>query len=118
MKAALRRQAGSGRFDPLRRFARSAAERGGGVGESRRGGRESDRNLHSLRRGGDADSAALHSSAAIWPARSCSLARTARRFKVGDRVWGSNQGLLGRQGTFAELAAVDECWLVSDARVA
>jgi NADPH2:quinone reductase len=27
------------------------------------------------------------------------------------RVWGSNQGLLGRQGTFAELAAVDDCWL-------
>lgn len=35
----------------------------------------------------------------------------AKRFKVGDRVWGSNQGLLGRQGTFAELAAVDENWL-------
>ncbi len=34
-----------------------------------------------------------------------------RRFKVGDRVWGTNQGLLGRQGTFAEYAAVDECWL-------
>lgn len=34
-----------------------------------------------------------------------------RRFKAGDRVWGSNQGLLGRQGTFAELAAVDENWL-------
>jgi len=33
------------------------------------------------------------------------------RFAVGDRVWGSNQGLLGRQGTFAEYAAVDECWL-------
>ena len=33
------------------------------------------------------------------------------RFKVGDRVWGSNQGLLGRQGTFAEFAAVDESWL-------
>jgi NADPH2:quinone reductase len=33
------------------------------------------------------------------------------RFKVGDRVWGSNQGLLGRQGTFAELAAVQESWL-------
>jgi NADPH2:quinone reductase len=31
--------------------------------------------------------------------------------KVGDRVWGSNQGLLGRQGTFAEYAAVDEHWL-------
>ena len=30
---------------------------------------------------------------------------------VGDRVWGSNQGVLGRQGTFAELAAVDACWL-------
>lgn len=34
-----------------------------------------------------------------------------RRFRPGDRVWGSNQGLLGRQGTFAEYAAVDECWL-------
>jgi NADPH:quinone reductase len=33
------------------------------------------------------------------------------RFKIGDRVWGSNQGLLGRQGTFAELAAVQEGWL-------
>jgi NADPH2:quinone reductase len=33
------------------------------------------------------------------------------RFKPGDRVWGSNQGLLGRQGTFAQFAAVDECWL-------
>ena len=33
------------------------------------------------------------------------------RFEVGDRVWGSNQGLLGRQGTFAEYAAVDERWL-------
>lgn len=34
-----------------------------------------------------------------------------KRFKVGDRVWGSNQGLFGRQGTFAEYAAVDENWL-------
>ncbi len=32
-------------------------------------------------------------------------------FKPGMRVWGSNQGLLGRQGTFAEYAAVDACWL-------
>ncbi|MGD9632115.1 MAG: NADPH:quinone reductase [Pirellulales bacterium] len=35
----------------------------------------------------------------------------ARRFKVGDRVWGSCQGILGRQGTFAEFAAVDENYL-------
>jgi NADPH2:quinone reductase len=34
-----------------------------------------------------------------------------RRFKPGDRVWGSTQGLLGRQGTFAEFSAVDEQWL-------
>lgn len=34
-----------------------------------------------------------------------------KRFKVGDRVWASNQGFAGRQGTFSELAAVDECWL-------
>jgi NADPH2:quinone reductase len=33
------------------------------------------------------------------------------RFEPGDRVWGSNQGLLGRQGTFAEYCAVDEYWL-------
>jgi len=36
---------------------------------------------------------------------------TARHFQLGDRVWGTNQGLLGRQGTFAEYAAVDEHWL-------
>jgi NADPH2:quinone reductase len=34
-----------------------------------------------------------------------------RHFKPGDRVWGSNQGLLGRQGTFAQYAAIDDCWL-------
>jgi len=33
------------------------------------------------------------------------------KYQPGDRVWGSNQGLLGRQGTFAEYAAVDERWL-------
>jgi NADPH2:quinone reductase len=34
-----------------------------------------------------------------------------RSIKPGDRVWGSNQGLLGRQGTCAEFAAVAEEWL-------
>lgn len=33
------------------------------------------------------------------------------RFRPGDRVWGSNQSMFGRQGTFAEYAAVDEKWL-------
>ena len=48
----------------------------------------------------------------------CDLAGTveqvgpeATRYRAGDRVWGSNQGLLGRQGTFAEYAVVDEPWL-------
>jgi NADPH2:quinone reductase len=48
----------------------------------------------------------------------CDLAGTvaelgpgASRFAPGDRVWGSNQGLLGRQGVTAEFAAVDEDWL-------
>ena len=35
----------------------------------------------------------------------------AQRFKIGDRVWATGQGWAGRQGTFAELAAVDEEWL-------
>ncbi len=29
---------------------------------------------------------------------------------VGDRVWCTNQGLLGRQGTFAEQIAIDDDW--------
>ena len=33
------------------------------------------------------------------------------RLRPGMRVWGSNQGLLGRPGTCAEFAAVDERWL-------
>ncbi|MCA9130206.1 MAG: NADPH:quinone reductase [Planctomycetales bacterium] len=34
-----------------------------------------------------------------------------RGLSLGDRVWGSNQGLLGRQGTFAEYCAVDSQWV-------
>jgi NADPH2:quinone reductase len=48
----------------------------------------------------------------------CDLAGTVERvgpgtsrFKVGDRVWASNQGLLGRQGVTAEYASVHEDWL-------
>lgn len=47
-----------------------------------------------------------------------------RQFKPGDRVWCSNQGLMGRQGTFSELCAVDAAWLyptpqgVSDSQAA
>ena len=39
------------------------------------------------------------------------LGPEASRFQLGDRVWGTNQGLLGRQGTFAEYCAVDQDWL-------
>jgi NADPH:quinone reductase len=34
-----------------------------------------------------------------------------RHLEPGQRVWGSNQGLLGRQGTFSSLAAIDAAWL-------
>lgn len=40
-----------------------------------------------------------------------SVGSDVERFRPGQRVWGSNQSLFGRQGTFAEFAAVDECWL-------
>ena len=33
------------------------------------------------------------------------------KFKIGDRVWGSNQGFMGRQGTFAELCSINQGWL-------
>jgi NADPH:quinone reductase len=36
---------------------------------------------------------------------------SAKQFKPGDRVWCSCQGVSGRQGTFAEFAAVDESFL-------
>lgn len=32
------------------------------------------------------------------------------KYKVGDRVWGSNQGLLGRPGTCAEFVCVADEW--------
>ena len=35
----------------------------------------------------------------------------ATRFNVGDRVWASNQGLLGRQGTFAEFCCPHEDYI-------
>jgi NADPH2:quinone reductase len=39
-----------------------------------------------------------------------SVGRGAGDFQVGDRVWCTNQGLLGRQGTFAEQIAIDADW--------
>src|SRR5689334_22846268 len=39
------------------------------------------------------------------------LGKNCTRFQAGDRVWGSNQGMLGRQGVAAEYAAIDEGWL-------
>ena len=34
-----------------------------------------------------------------------------KAIKAADRVWGSNQGLMGRQGTFAEFVSVQEDWV-------
>ena len=78
----------------------------------------------------------IRGGAPYWPLPvpfiiGCDLAGTVeevgpqvKRFKKGDRVWCSSQGLQGRQGTFAEYCAVDENWLyptpagVSDEAVA
>lgn len=65
----------------------------------------------------------LRGGADFWPLPTpyilgCDLAGTieavgpeVRRWQPGTRVWGTNQGLLGRQGTFAEYCAVGEQWL-------
>jgi len=39
------------------------------------------------------------------------VGKDVENFSAGDRVWGSNQGLLGRQGCFSELAAIDSDWI-------
>lgn len=39
------------------------------------------------------------------------LGKGVSKWRIGDRVWGSNQGLGGRQGTLAEYAAMGEQWL-------
>lgn len=65
----------------------------------------------------------IRNGANYWPLPKpyiigCDLAGTveavgpqASKFRPGDRVWCSNQGLMGRQGTFAEHCAIDESWL-------
>jgi len=39
------------------------------------------------------------------------LGRNVKNLSVGQRVWGSNQGLMGRQGTFSEFSAIDSKWI-------
>ncbi len=48
------------------------------------------------------------SSAATWWAGSSASDPAVSRYQPGDRVWCNNQGFEGRQGTFAELLAIDE----------
>ena len=65
----------------------------------------------------------IRNGANFWPLPTpfvigCDFAGTVLRcgekvanVSVGERVWGSNQGLLGRQGSFSELAAIDCDWI-------
>ena len=110
MKAAYIEHTGPPEVILYRRFAQAQARRRPGAGQGRSRGRQPDRHLHPQRHG--------RGEIARPFIIGCDLAGVveavgpeATRFKAGDRVWGSNQGLLGRQGTFAEYAAVDEQWL-------
>jgi NADPH:quinone reductase len=65
----------------------------------------------------------IRNGANFWPLPSpfvlgCDFAGTVievgnevRSIQVGQRVWGTNQGLLGRQGTFAEVICVEQQWV-------
>lgn len=65
----------------------------------------------------------IRNGANYWPLPDpfiigCDLAGTViavadgvKNVRPGDRVWCSNQGLMGRQGSFAETCAVDAHWL-------
>ena len=65
----------------------------------------------------------IRNGANYWPLPlpfviGCDLAGTVvavadgvKQVKPGDRVWCSNQGLMGRQGSFSEICAVDAHWL-------
>jgi NADPH:quinone reductase len=67
----------------------------------------------------------IRNGANYWPLPNpyipgCDLAGTiaevgdnVKQFSVGERVWASNQGLMGRQGCFSECAVVDAKWLHS-----
>lgn len=39
------------------------------------------------------------------------LGEDSENLTIGQRVWGSNQGMLGRQGTFAEFICVNQDWI-------
>ena len=109
MKAAYIRTVVPMRYSIRRSPSAGAGERRG-TGPRRCGGRQSHRFVHPCRHSGDAAAQTVHRR--LRPGRDRgAVGPAASRFKVGDRVWGSNQGLLGRQGTFAEYAAVAEDWL-------
>ena len=116
MKAAYITQPGPPESIIIGELANTRTHRRSGAGPREGRRRESDRHVRPQRHGEDGHPAAIHRRLPIWPASSKSCGPKAKRVQSRRSGVGNESGTQGRQGTFAEYAAVDEGWLYPASR--